>query len=93
MISIEIQPVSIWTPTGIQVANTFEVRYVNFNGITAVADCHLWTAAEGGVELQSSLVNATEEQCADWGTDNVPFYRELAENAGLTPIVANVKKK
>jgi len=93
MNTVAIQPVSIWTPTGIQLANTFEVRYVNFNGITAVADCHLWTAENGGVELQSSLVNATEDQCVTWGTDNQPFYRELAENAGLTPIVANVKKK
>lgn len=89
---LAIQPVSIWTPSGIQVANTFEVRYVNFNGITAVADCHLWTAETDGVELQSSLVNATEEQCVRWGTDNKPFYRELAENAGLTPIVQNAKK-
>jgi hypothetical protein len=92
MNTVAIQPVSIWSPTGIQVANTFEVRYVNFNGVTAVADCHLWTAETGGVELQSSLVNATEEQCATWGTDNQPFYCELAENAGLTPIVPNEKK-
>lgn len=89
MNSIAIQPVSIWTPTGVQVATSFETRYVNYNGVTAVADCHLWTAGTEevpAVEVQATLVPATEEQCASWGTDNLPFYRELAVNAGLTPV-------
>ena len=89
MNSIEIEPVSIWTPTGVQVATTFETRYVNYNGVTAVGDCHLWTAGTEevpAVEVQATLVPATEEQCATWGTDNLPFYRELATNAGLTPV-------
>ena len=90
MNSIEIQPVSIWTPSGVQVATSFEVRYSNYNGVTAISDCHLWTAGTEevpAVEVQASLVSATEEQCASWGTDNTPFYRELAVNAGLTPVV------
>jgi hypothetical protein len=87
MNSIEIEPVSIWTPTGVQVANTFEVRFVNYNGTTAVGDCHLWTAPAHGIQVQATLVPVTEEQCATWGTDNEPFYRQLAINAGLTPVV------
>ena len=86
---IAIQPVTVWTSSGTKSATLFEVRYVNFNGVTAVADTHLWAADKDGnpeIEVGSSLVNATEEQCANWGENNVPFYKELAQNAGLTPV-------
>ena len=81
---IVIEPVSIWTSTGVKTAVGFNVRYVNFNGVTAIADCQLLDAA--GTEVSSQLVNATAQQCANWGEDNVPFYKELAQNAGLTPV-------
>ena len=86
---IAIEPVTVWTSSGTKSATLFEVRYVNFNGVTAVADTHLWAADKDGnpdIEVGASLVNATEEQCANWGTDNVSFYKELAQNAGLTPV-------
>lgn len=81
---IVISPVTLWTPTGAKTAVGFNVRYVNFNGVTAVADCQLLDA--DGAEASSQLVNASAEQCANWGEDNVPFYRVLAQNAGLTPV-------
>lgn len=83
--TIPINPVSVWTPTGIQSATQFEVRYVNYVRGTAVADCHLHTGGENSIEVSSQLVNATEEQCDAW-TDDVSFYKVLAENAGLVPV-------
>lgn len=84
--TIDITPVSVWTPTGVQSATKFEVRYVNYIRGTAVADCHLHTGGAESVQVSSQLVSATEEQCAVW-TDDVAFYRVLAQNAGLTPVV------
>jgi hypothetical protein len=81
---ISIVPVSVWTASGTKSATQFEVRYINYNGTTAVADCHLWTSGPDAVEVGSQLVNATEEQCANW-TDDADFYAVLATNAGLTP--------
>jgi hypothetical protein len=83
--TIPIIPVSVWTPTGIQSATQFEVRYVNYIRGTAVADCHLHTGGETSVEVSSQLVPATEEQCDAWA-DDAAFYRVLAQNAGLTPV-------
>ena len=83
---IVIEPVTLWTPTGTKTAVGFNVRYVNYQNGPAVADCQLLDAA--GAEVSSQLVNATAEQTAQWnGDDDVPFYRVLAENAGLTPVV------
>ena len=88
---IAIQPVTVWTASGIKSATLFEVRYVNYQNGPAVADTHLWSVDADGnpeTEVGASLVNATAEQTAAWDGDNdVPFYRVLAENAGLTPVV------
>ena len=87
---IQIQPVSVWTPSGTKSATLFEVRYVNYQNGPAVADCHLWSADADGkaeIEVGASQVNATAEQTAAWnGDDDLPFYQQLATNAGLTPV-------
>ncbi len=80
---IAISPVSVWTLTGIKSATQFNVRYVNYQNGPAVADTQLLDA--NGAELSSTLVNATEAQTAAW-TDDVGFYKVLAQNAGLTPL-------
>ena len=80
---INIQPVSVWTPTGTKTATQFSVRYVNYQNGPAIADTVLLDAA--GAEVATQLVNATEAQTAAW-TDDEAFYKVLAENAGLTPL-------
>ncbi len=80
---INIQPVSVWTPTGTKQATQFGVRYVNYQNGPAIADTILLDAA--GAEVATQLVNATEAQTAAW-TDDEAFYKVLAENAGLTPL-------
>ena len=80
---IAISPVSVWSPTGTKTATQFSVRYVNYQNGPAVADCQLLDAA--GAEVAAQLVNATEAQTAAW-TDDVGFYKVLAQNAGLTPL-------
>ena len=88
---IAIQPVTVWTASGTKSATLFEVRYVNYQNGPAVADTHLWSVDADGkpeTEVGASLVNATAEQTAQWnGDDDVSFYRMLAQNAGLTPVV------
>jgi hypothetical protein len=81
--NIEISPVSVWTRSGIKTATQFGVRYVNYQGGPAVADCVLLDAA--GAEVSAQLVNATEAQTDAWTTDEA-FYKVLAQNAGLTPL-------
>lgn len=78
MTKITIQPAVYHKGT----ATCFCVRYINYTGPTAVADCHLWT--NEGVEIEGFLVNASAEQCAAWDND-VAFAGVLAVNAGLTP--------
>ena len=80
---IAIAPVSVWTPAGTKSATQFNVRYVNYQNGPAVADCQLLDAS--GAEVAAQLVNATEAQTAAW-TDDVGFYKVLAQNAGLTPL-------
>jgi hypothetical protein len=80
---IAIAPVSVWTPAGTKSATQFNVRYVNYQGGPAVADCVLLDAA--GAEVSAQLVNATEAQTATWTTDEA-FYKVLAQNAGLSPL-------
>ena len=80
---INIQPVSVWTPTGTKSATKFTARYVNYQGGPAVADCVLLDAA--GAEVGTQLVNATEAQTDAW-TDDEAFYKVLAQNAGLSPV-------
>lgn len=79
---IPITPITVWANGGNQVATFFEVRYVNYLGPTASADCHLWTT--DGCEVGASIVTASAEQCAEWRDDST-FARVLAENAGLEP--------
>lgn len=85
--TIEIAPVSIWTSTGVVQANRFEVRYVSYSIPTAVADCHLWAddGVNPAIEVKSSLVHATAEQCALW-TDDFGFFATLAANSGLVAV-------
>lgn len=81
---IAINPVPVWSPTGPKSATVFEVRYTNYSGPTAIADCHLLDAS--GVEVSSvGLVPATAEQCDAW-TDDASFCAVLAGNAGLVPV-------
>ncbi len=80
---INVQPVSVWTPTGTKSATQFGVRYVTYQNGPAVADTILLDAA--GAEVATQLVNATEAQTAAW-TDDETFYEVLAQNAGLTPL-------
>jgi hypothetical protein len=48
---IQIQPISIFTPSGPQNAVWFEVRYTNYiPGSGATSDCHLWTENIPAVE-------------------------------------------
>ena len=80
---INIQPVSVWTPTGTKSATKFTARYVSYQNGPAVADCVLLDAS--GAEVSCQLVNATEAQTDAWTTDEA-FYKVLAQNAGLTPL-------
>ncbi len=80
---INVQPVSVWTPTGTKTATQFAVRYVNYQNGPAIADTVLLDAA--GAEVATQLVNATEAQTAAWSDDEA-FYEVLAQNAGLTPV-------
>ena len=69
------------SPGAPKVGTQFEVRYINYTGPTAVADCHLLDAA--GVEILAvGLIQATAEQCAAW-TDDDAFAAVLAVNAGF----------
>jgi len=79
--TIDIIPVPVWTAAGLKQANKFEVRYVNYQNGPAVADCHILADTE---EVSSQLVSATPEQTAQW-TDDVTFFKILAQNAGLNP--------
>ena len=74
------------SPAAPKSGTQFEVRYVNYSGPTAVADCHLLD--KDGVEIMSvGLVPATAEQCAAW-TDDDTFAGVLAVNAGFEPVGA-----
>lgn len=81
--SISIVPISVWTPSGVRTATKFAVRYVNYQNGPAIADCQLLD--DNDQEVTSQLVQATEEQTAQWSTDE-QFYAVLATNAGLTPL-------
>jgi len=47
--TIPIAPYTMGSPGAPKVGVLFEVRYINYTGPTAVADCHLLDAA--GVEI------------------------------------------
>jgi hypothetical protein len=79
--TIPIAPYTMGSPGAPKVGTQFEVRYINYTGPTAVADCHLLDAA--GVEILAvGLIQATAEQCAAW-TDDDAFAAVLAVNAGF----------
>ena len=79
--TIPIVPYTMGSPGAPKVGTQFEVRYINYTGPTAVADCHLLDAA--GVEILAvGLIQATAEQCAAW-TDDDAFAAVLAVNAGF----------
>ena len=79
--TIPIVPYTMGSPGAPKVGTQFEVRYINYSGPTAVADCHLLDAA--GVEILAvGLIQATAEQCAAW-TDDDAFAAVLAVNAGF----------
>jgi hypothetical protein len=81
MTIIPIAPYTIGSPGAPKVGTQFEVRYINYTGPTAVADCHLLDA--DGVEILAvGLIQATAEQCAAW-TDDDAFAAVLAVNAGF----------
>lgn len=81
---VQITPVSIWTNSGIKTGTKFKVRYVNYNNGPAKADCQILDADDN--EVAAQLVDATQEQTALWdGSDDIPFYKVLAQNAGLSP--------
>ena len=79
--TIPIAPYTMGSPAQPKVGTQFEVRYIQYSGVTAVADCHLLDAE--GVEIMPvGLVPATAEQCAAWVNDDV-FAGVLAVNAGF----------
>jgi len=79
--TIPIAPYTMGSPGAPKVGTQFEVRYINYTGPTAVADCHLLDAA--GVEILAvGLIQATAEQCAAWTNDDA-FAAVLAVNAGF----------
>ena len=79
--TIPIAPYIMGSPAAPKTGTQFEVRYINYTGPTAVADCHLLD--DDGVEIMTvGLVAATAEQCAAW-TDDDTFACVLAVNAGF----------
>ena len=83
--TIPIAPYTMGSPGAPKVGTQFEVRYINYTGPTAVADCHLLDAA--GVEIEAvGLVPATAEQCDAW-TDDAQFCAVLAVNAGFEIVI------
>ena len=79
--TIPIVPYTMGSPGAPKTGSLFEVRYIQYTGPTAVADCHLLDA--DGVEIMAiGLVAATAEQCAAW-TDDDAFAAVLAVNAGF----------
>jgi len=84
--TIPIAPYTMGSPAAPKVGVLFECRYINYTGVTAVADCHLLDA--DGVEIMAvGLVPATAEQCAEW-TDDEAFACVLAVNAGFELVSA-----
>ena len=84
--TIPIAPYTMGSPAQPKTGTQFEVRYIQYTGVTAIADCHLLDAS--GVEIMAvGLVPATAEQCAEW-TDDAAFACVLAVNAGFELVSA-----
>lgn len=84
MITIPIQPYKIGSTKEPKTGTQFEVRYVNYSGPSALADCHLLD--EKGIEiLPVGVVPVTAEQCEKWTDDNA-FAAVIATNAGFEPV-------
>jgi len=81
MTNIPISPYTMGSPNAPKIGVIFSVRYIQYTGVTAIADCHLLDA-EGAEIMAVGLVPATAEQCAAW-TDDATFAAVLAVNAGF----------
>lgn len=82
---IDIEPIAVWTPNGAKTAVKFAVDSVRYENGPAYATCRLIDVGGAGIAEQN--IAATSEQTALWsGDDDIPFYKVLAENAGLTPL-------
>jgi hypothetical protein len=81
MITIQIKPYTIGSPSFPKVGTQFQVRYVNYSAPTAVADCHLLN--DEGLEIMAvGLIAATAAQTEAW-TDDDAFASAIAVNAGF----------
>lgn len=86
---IIIEPVSIYSPSGVSSATKFEVRYVTYTPEGgAVADTHLYKVVEGSdVEVGSgATVVVSQSDCDTW-TDDVDFFRLIATRINLIPVI------
>lgn len=82
---IDIQPIAVWTPNGARTAVKFAVDSVRYENGPAYATCRLIDVNGAGIAEQN--IAATAQQTEQWNGDNdTPFYKVLAQNAGLTPI-------
>lgn len=87
--TIDISPINVWNGNSVLAATKFEVRHVTYSNGSAAASCHLFNVevvdgTEKYTEVAARVVTATKEQCDSW-TDDLAFYKILAQNAGLTP--------
>jgi hypothetical protein len=80
---ISIVPVSIWTTNGVKNAVKFQVDYITYNN-NGLASANTKLLDSQDMELTNQVVFATAAQTALW-SDDVEFYKTLAQNAGLTP--------
>ena len=81
MITIQIKPYTIGSPSFPKVGTQFQVRYINYSRPIAVADCHLLN--DEGLEIMPvGLIAATAAQTSEW-TDDDAFAGVLALTAGF----------
>jgi hypothetical protein len=83
MNTISIVPVSVWTPDGVKTATKFGIKYITY--INGFVSANTSIINDEDHEISSQAVNATPAQTNLW-TDDIEFYKVLAQNAGLTPI-------
>jgi hypothetical protein len=81
MITIQVKPYTVGSPSFPKVGTQFQVRYINYSAPTAVADCHLLN--DQGLEIMTvGLIAATPAQTEAW-TDDDAFAGAIAVNAGF----------
>jgi hypothetical protein len=78
---LDINPISVWSSSGIKQANRFEVCYIQYMNGGVSAQCRI---LKDNIEVISQIVTATPDQTSTW-TDDLSFYKVLAQNAGLIP--------